>query len=100
MLFRSVRDILNELNAAGSLGIAVGGERVTAQTAIRCAGPVILVNQRPIAVNPVVIEAVGDANVLASSMSLVRATLLATKGVKLEVDKLDNLTLPAYAPSR
>ena len=72
----------------------------SAQTAIRCAGPVILVNQRPIAVNPVVLEAVGDANILASSLSLVRTSLLATKGVKLEVEKLDNLTLPAYAPLR
>ncbi|MDP3486790.1 MAG: DUF881 domain-containing protein [Bacillota bacterium] len=95
-----VRDIVNELNVAGALGIAVGGERVTAQTAVRCAGPVILVNQRPIAVNPVVLEAVGDATVLASSLSLVRTSLLATKGVKLEVEKLDNLTLPAYAPLR
>lgn len=95
-----VRDIINEMTAAGALGIAVGGERITGQTAVRCAGPVILVNQRPIAVNPVILEAVGDNNVLASSLSLVRTTLLATKGVKLEVEKLDNLTLPAYEPLR
>jgi len=95
-----VRDLINELNAAGALGVVVGGERITAHTAIRCAGPVILVNQRPIAVNPVIIEAVGDANTLESSLSLVRTALLATKGVKLEVDKLDNLTLPAYTALR
>ncbi|KAF0198127.1 MAG: hypothetical protein FD169_190 [Bacillota bacterium] len=95
-----VRDIINELNAAGALGVAVGGERITAQTAVRCAGPIILVNQRPVAVNPVVLEAVGDANILASSLSLVRTTLLATKGIKLEVEKLAYLTLPAYAPLR
>lgn len=95
-----VRDILNELNAAGALGLAIGGERFTAHTAVRCAGPVILVNQRPIAVNPVVIEAVGDTSILASSLSLVKSTLMATKGVKLDVEKLESLTLPAMTPSR
>jgi len=95
-----VRDIVNELNAAGALGVSIGGQRFTAHTAIRCAGPVILVNQKPIAVNPVVLEAVGDIETLVSGLSLVKSTLLATKGVKLEVEKIDILTLPPFTPLR
>lgn len=95
-----VRDIVNELASAGALGVSIGGERFTATTSIRCAGPVILVNQRPIAVNPVTIEAVGDPSLLSSSLSLVKTTLLVTKGVKLEVEKIDSVTLPAYVPLR
>jgi len=95
-----VRDIVNELLAAGASGIAVGEQRLIATSSIRCAGPVILVNQRPIVVDPVLIEAVGDSAVLYSSLSLVRASLLTTRGVQVDVVPVRNMTLPAFLPSR
>lgn len=95
-----IRDVVNELASSGAIGIAVGNQRLIATSPIRCAGPVVLVNFRPIQVNPVIIEAVGDANVLASSLHLVKTSLMVTKGVKLEIEKVDNMTLPAYMPLR
>lgn len=95
-----VRDIVNELLAAGASGIAVGEQRLIVTSSIRCAGPVILVNHRPIAVNPVLIEAIGDSAVLSSSLSLVKASLLATRGVQVDVEQARNMTLPAFLPVR
>ena len=93
-----VRDVINELFAAGAAGIAVNNERLIATSSIRCAGPVILVNQKPIAVNPVIIEAVGAPEVLASSLDLIAAEYHMT-GVKLEVEIEEKITLPAYGQS-
>ena len=93
-----VRDVINELSAAGAAGITVGDQRLIATSSVRCAGPVILVNHRPVPVDPVTIYAVGDPDVLASSLSLLRSSLLATKGIKLEVEKQERLTLPGYTP--
>jgi len=93
-----VRDIINELSAAGAAGLAIGGERIVATSSIRCAGPVILVNNRPVQVDPVTISAVGNPDILMSSLSLLSNTLLATKGVRLEVEKQERITLPAHAP--
>ena len=95
-----VRDIVNELLAAGASGIAVGEQRLIVTSSIRCAGPVILVNHRPIAVNPVLIEAIGDSAVLSSSLSLVKASLLATRGIQVDVEQVRNMTLPAFLPVR
>ncbi|MBS3938393.1 MAG: DUF881 domain-containing protein [Peptococcaceae bacterium] len=95
-----VRDVVNELFAAGAIGVAVGKQRLIANSSIRCAGPVILVNHRPISVNPVVIEAIGESEVLKSSLQIVRATLLATRGVQIEVESVSSLTIPAFSPIR
>jgi len=61
---KDVRDVVNELYAAGAQGIEVGGQRLVATSSIRSAGPQILVNQNSIPVNPVVIKAVGDRRCL------------------------------------
>jgi len=95
-----IRDVVNELFAAGAKGIAVGNQRLIANSSIRCAGPVILVNHRPIAVNPVVIEAVGESQVLKSGLQIVSASLLATRGVQVRVEVIEKLTIPAFAPLR
>lgn len=93
-----VRDIVNELFAAGATGIAVNNQRLVTTSSIRCAGPVILVNQRPIAVNPVTIYALGDSEVLNSSLDLIRAQFTAS-GVRIEVEPATDITLPAHEES-
>lgn len=93
-----VRDIVNELFSAGATGIAVNSQRLVATSSIRCAGPVILVNQKPIAVNPVTIYALGDPEVLTSSLDLIRVQFQAT-GVRLEVEEATDITLPAHDES-
>lgn len=90
-----VRDLINEMLAAGAVGVAVGNQRLTAISSIRCAGSVILVNQKQIAVNPVVIHAVGEPEVLESSLDLIKNTLEATKGIRIVVERAQQLTLPA-----
>ncbi|MBZ4686801.1 MAG: uncharacterized protein JG764_434 [Clostridiales bacterium] len=92
---RDVRDVVNELFSAGATGIAVGGHRLTATSSIRCAGPIILVNQQPIAVDPIVIQAVGDPEVLKSSLKLIKGELQEF-GIKVEITPQEQITLPAY----
>ncbi|MBT9140996.1 MAG: hypothetical protein DDT30_01582 [Dehalococcoidia bacterium] len=91
----NVRDVVNELFATGAQGIAVGGQRLTVTSAIRCVGPSILVNDERIAVNPVVISAVGAPEVLSSGLDIIRITLEVSRNLNFEVEKVDNLTLPA-----
>lgn len=55
-----VRFIVNLLWEAGAEGIAVNGNRLGADTAIRTAGSAILVDLQPVS-TPVVIEATGDS---------------------------------------
>ncbi|HHY37236.1 MAG TPA: DUF881 domain-containing protein [Firmicutes bacterium] len=92
-----IRDIVNELFAAGAAGIAVNDQRLVATSSIRCAGPVILVNHKPIAVNPVTIRAIGDPEVLTSSLDLIRAEY-EFSGIRFEVEPEEKITLPAYDP--
>ncbi|NLP36506.1 MAG: DUF881 domain-containing protein [Firmicutes bacterium] len=91
-----IRDTINELFAAGANGIAVGGQRLTATSAIRCVGPSILVNDERIAVNPVEIHAIGDPAVLSSGLDIMRITLELSRQLRVEIDEVENLTLPAY----
>lgn len=93
---RDVRDVVNELFAAGARGISVGGQRLIATTSIRCAGPIILVNQKPIAVDPIIIHAVGDPQVLESSLELIKGELKEF-GIRIEVKIEEIITLPGFS---
>ncbi len=64
-----IRDITNELKAAGAEAVSVNGQRLTATSAIRCAGPVILVNDVDVAA-PYVIKAVGEPKTLESALRM------------------------------
>ncbi|NLS44491.1 MAG: DUF881 domain-containing protein [Firmicutes bacterium] len=92
---KDVRDMINELFSAGAVGIEVGGRRLIATSSIRSAGPLLLVDQQPISVNPVVIRAVGDPVLLESSLELIKNSLKPW-GILVEVEKEDNLTLSAF----
>lgn len=92
-----VRDVVNELFASGAKGVAVGGQRLIATSPIRCVGPVIKVNEKEIAANPVVIEAVGDADVLASGLDIIKFQLEFHRDFIVKVEKMDNLSLPGFS---
>jgi hypothetical protein len=92
---RDIKEILNLLFCAGAQGAEVGGQRMTAQSSVRCAGPVILVNQQPIPVNPVVIKAVGSPGELDAALTEIAARF-ARDGKRLEVEKASTVTLMAY----
>jgi uncharacterized protein YlxW (UPF0749 family) len=91
--------VINELRAAGAEAIAVNDQRIVATTAVRCVGPVVLVNNMQTNGSPVKISAVGDPEVLASSLTMkngVRDTFVNDPSM-FSVDKMKAVTLPAYA---
>ena len=61
--------VVNELRIAGAQGIAINGQRITANSYIKCTGPVITVDGRTFPA-PFVIDAIGDAEVLSASLHL------------------------------
>ncbi|MFW6022753.1 MAG: DUF881 domain-containing protein [Halanaerobiaceae bacterium] len=85
---QDIRNIINELKVAGAVGIEVGGQRLKVDTPIRCVGPTLLVNNKPIPVNPIVIKAVGNPEVLSSSLDIV-INELENFGIDIEI-KIDN----------
>lgn len=93
-----VRDMVNELFAAGARGIEIGGQRLIATSSIRTVGDRLLVNQQPVGINPLELRAVGDPQVLASSLDLLRSTPFF--GLKLQLEKSSSITLGAYRPRR
>jgi hypothetical protein len=92
---RDIRDIVNELYSAGAIGIAVGDERFIATSSIKNVGSTLLVNRVPVNVNPLEIKAIGDIDILASSLELIKNSL-EPWGIRLEIHKMDSLTLPAF----
>lgn len=94
-----IRDVVNELFASGALGVSVGGQRLTATSAIRCSGPLIKVNDRLIPVNPAVIKAIGEPELLISGLDIIRTTLEVKRGIRFEIKEHETITLPAYVRS-
>ncbi len=91
-----IRDIVNELFCAGASGISVGNQRLTTTSAIRCAGPLILVNQNQIPTNPVLIQAVGDPDLLISGLGIITNQLERQRGLNFELSASGFIKLPAY----
>lgn len=93
-----IRDVVNELLAAGAAGVEVGGERLIATTSIRNAGSALLVNNRVVQTNPLVIKAVGDPKILMKSLDLVMNSPYFEPVLEFRLE--ENLTLQAYRPER
>ncbi len=89
--------IANELRAAGAEAISINGQRISSQTEIRCVGPVISINGAKYAA-PFVIEALGDADYLTSSMSLRGGILDSLKQASIDVtiDKEEEIIIERY----
>lgn len=94
-----IRDIVNELFAIGAQGVAIGDQRLTATSSIRCVGPTIRVNDRSISVNPVVIKAVGNPEILESGLDVFSIIFSIYGGLRLEIERVDNLILPSFSAS-
>lgn len=92
--------LVNELKAAGAEAITVNDQRVVAFTEIRCAGPTISVNNTRIG-PPYVIQAIGDPTELESALKM-RGGIIETIqfwGIQVQIEKKDNIVLPAYVGS-
>ena len=64
-----LRNVANELFSAGAEVVSVNDQRLIANSSIRCAGPVILVNSVEVAA-PYVIKAIGKPDVLENALKL------------------------------
>ena len=90
-----ILDIINCLMDSGAKGVQVGSERIIATSSVRCVGPVVLINQRPVAVNPIKLIAVGDQDAMCESLSLI-AEDFARSGKSLEIVREEKVTLEPY----
>jgi uncharacterized protein YlxW (UPF0749 family) len=91
--------LVNGLWLAGAEHIAVNGERLTAQSAIRSAGQAILVDFTPLA-PPYVVDAIGDPKTLAARFLEGPGgdwfTVLKNKWkIRFDITQQDRLDLPA-----
>lgn len=64
-----IRNVVNELRAAGAEIISVNDQRLIATTAIRCVGPVTLINGAEVAA-PFEIKAIGEPKTLESALRM------------------------------
>lgn len=93
--------IINEMKAAGAEAIAVNGQRVVTTSAVRCAGPVVLVNTVPLAA-PYVIQAIGEPDTLLNGLNIQHGVLDEMRRIypgMVTVEKKAKLHLPAFAGS-
>ncbi len=91
-----IRDIVNELFSSGAIGVSVGNQRLIATSAIRCSGPLIMVNHRQVSANPVIIQAVGDPELLQSGLQIISNELERKRGLRFETSASGFIKLPAY----
>lgn len=95
-----IQGVINELRAAGAEAIAVNDQRVVTTTAVRCVGPVVLVNNVQTNGSPVKVQAIGDPDTLVSSLTMangVQDQYKITDPSMFSMDKAKSLTLPAFA---
>jgi len=101
VLSKDLQVVVNGLWQAGAEAIAINGQRLTSQSAIRFAGEAILVNFRPLT-RPYTISAIGGSSALQSAFaetdagSYLRA-LQDNYGIRASMGGVKSLTLPAAA---
>ncbi|REJ05656.1 DUF881 domain-containing protein [Halobacillus trueperi] len=91
-----IHSVINELLSAGAKAIAINGQRYMRDSYIACTGPVITVDgvQHPA---PFVISAIGDPEVLHSSLNLTRGVVdqLLNENVDVQLSKVNQLEMKA-----
>jgi len=90
--------VLNELKAAGAEAFSINKERIVGQTAVRCAGPTVFVNNIP-QTPPYVIRAIGDGPTLETGLKLpggVFDLLSQMDPTMIKIETSDKLLLPSY----
>lgn len=93
--------VINELRIAGAQGIAINGQRITANSYIKCTGPVITVDGKQFP-EPFVIEAIGEADVLDKSLRLKGGVIdgLVRDNIIVSLEQIKELQLAALGEDR
>lgn len=88
--------VINELRAAGAEAISINGQRVIANTEIRCVGPVISVNNVRLTA-PFEISAIGDSSVLSNSLKLRGGVIdsIEEANIDVTIEKKEELIIPS-----
>jgi len=92
-----IRTVTNELRAAGAEFISVNGQRLISTSAIRCVGPVVLVNGIEIAA-PFEIKAIGDPETLFSGLKLKGGVADELAGM-IDIKMAKEIVIPGYSGS-
>lgn len=89
--------VVNELFAAGAEAVSINGQRIIANSEIRCVGPTIIVNSVRLA-PPFIIQAIGDPDILDSSLKMRGGIIesLQVFGIQVNIKKQDKIDMPAY----
>ncbi|WP_458407286.1 DUF881 domain-containing protein [Anaerotignum sp.] len=89
--------VVNELYAAGAKAVSINGQRMVGNSAVNCAGSIVMVNGVRVAA-PFEIKAVGDAAVLDSALHFPGGVIdnLAPWGIEITVRKETTVIVPAY----
>ena len=89
--------VVNELNGAGAKAVSINGQRMVGQSAITCAGSIVMVNGVRVAA-PFVITAAGDPDVLHSALYFPGGVVdnLSPWGIEISVTKHTQVVVPAY----
>jgi DNA-directed RNA polymerase subunit K/omega len=84
----------------GTRGVAINGERVTAQSTITSSGPTLLINGRRV-VGPFHVLAIGDPDVLRGALEARGGFVdrMQQAGLGIAVMTQENLTVPARTPA-
>lgn len=88
--------VINELRASGAEAISLNGERILATSEIRCAGPVVSVNNRRYNI-PFVISAIGDPDIMEAALKMRGGVVdeLLTFQIQVEIVKHEDITIDA-----
>ena len=92
-----LRNVVNELFAAGAEAVSVNGERFVSGSSIRCVGNTIMINDKRYS-SPFVIKAIGNADSLESAMNIRGGVLDVLKLYKIQVNvtKSSSVKLEKY----
>ncbi|MEH7075046.1 DUF881 domain-containing protein [Neobacillus drentensis] len=86
--------VVNELYISGAAAVAINGQRLTSHSYIICNGPVITVDGTPHPA-PFVISAIGDPDVLSSSLNLIGGVKdqLVNDNIVFSIEKEEEIVL-------
>lgn len=90
-----VFQVLNELKISGAEALSINGQRIHANSYIKCNGPVITVDGKNFPA-PFVIEAIGDSSVLGSSLQLTGGVLdkLVNDNIVVTIEQKSKIQMP------
>ncbi|MGN7407618.1 MULTISPECIES: DUF881 domain-containing protein [unclassified Sporosarcina] len=88
--------VVNELKIAGAQALSINGQRLNANSSIKCTGPVITIDGQTYPA-PFVVEAIGDSNALNSSLMLKGGVMdsLLSDNIEMKIEKRKEILMPA-----